>query len=70
MPRVGEMVEDHPADVVARVFVFAPRVAEAKDDLHGGLLDVRFGRGEGGSVRRSGARAGRRWKQPPERAAQ
>ncbi len=31
---VGEAVEDHPADVVARLLVLAARVAQADDDLH------------------------------------
>jgi hypothetical protein len=31
---IGQTVEDHPADVVARLLVLAARVAQADDDLH------------------------------------
>ena len=44
---VGEPVEDHPADVVARLRVLVARVAQADDDLH--------------SLSRRGGAPGRAW---------
>jgi len=35
-PNVGQVVNDPPADVVTRVLVFLPRIAEADDEFHGG----------------------------------
>ena len=31
---VGQPIEDHPADVVARLLVLGPGIPEADDDLH------------------------------------
>ena len=33
-PALGEVVDEPPADVVARVLVLFPRISEAQDDLH------------------------------------
>ncbi len=52
---VGETVEDHPADVVARLRVLVARVAQADDDLHGSSAsDRRAEHAEGARSRPGG----------------